>query len=264
MAKSRYERELKLLESEDAQSGGHDDHGHGGHGGGHDDHGGGHGADHGHGGGHGHDDHGHGGGHGGGHDDHGGHGDGHGHGGGHGGHDDHGHGGHGHDDHGHAPAPKAAAGSKMDDYIENVLFFPAGIMHNLVHIALGSVSGSISKTVIWDLHSQETDFKGGPIGKFLFGAAPFLLLLVSVWLYKMSTGSYGAWQGILFYLAFCAGFAAKPSGRDFKFMKEANTTLIAPISIPVNIFTEFYKKIFYGLVGNMAIGVGTYLLAFYI
>ncbi len=263
MVKSRYEKELKLLESEDAQSGGHDDHGHGGHGGGHDDHGhgGGHGADHGHGGGH--DDHGHGG-HGGGHDDHGGHGGGHGHddhghGGGHGGHDDHGHGG------GHAPAPKAAAaGSKMDDYIENIVFFPAGIMHNLVHILIGSVSGSVSKTVIWDLHSGESDFKGGPIGKFLFGAAPFLLLIVSVWLYKMSTGSYGAWQGVLFYLAFCAGFAAKPSGRDFKFMKEANTTLIAPISIPVNIFTEFYKKVFYGLTGNMAIGVGAYLLAFYL
>ncbi len=262
MVKSRYEKELKLLESEDAQSGGHDDHGHGGghddhghggHGGGHDDHGhgGGHGADHGHGGGH--DDHGHGG-HGGGHDDHGGHG-------GHG-HDDHGHGG-GHG--GHAPAPKAAAaGSKMDDYIENVVFFPAGIMHNLIHILIGSVSGSISKTVIWDLHSGESDFKGGPIGKFMFGAAPFLLLIVSVWLYKMSTGSYGAWQGILFYLAFCAGFAAKPSGRDFKFMKEANTTLIAPLAIPTNIVTEYYKKVFYGLTGNMAIGVGTYLLAFYL
>ena len=264
MAKSAYQRELKISElEEEVKSGGHDDHG-GGHGADHG-HGAGHGADHGHGhddhgkGGHG-DSHGHGGDHGHGHDDHGGHGGAHGHGGGHGDHDHAGPG----VGKGHAPNPVRVPADSWEDYVENIIFAAAGVFHNIAHLVVGTLFGAtITKTKLWDLNSKETEMKGGKLAQFMFGFAPFLLLGVSYLLYKLAFQSYGADTGIYYYLAFCAGFAAKPSGKDFKHMQSTNDGTAGIIARPINAFTKIFKQVFYGLTGNMAIGIAMFLLALY-
>lgn len=153
----------------------------------------------------------------------------------------------------------------FEDFVENILFFPSGIFHNLTHLIAGFLAGGkMTRNTLWDLQSGECDFKLGPVGSFVFGAAPFFLLLVSVYLYLEAFKLQGSMQLLLFYLAFCSGFAAKPSGRDFRYMKTANNSCLGVVAIPINAFTEIYKKAFFGLSGNLAISISTFLIASFV